>query len=66
MTEYGSSPIACINFFLLANSSSYSELFLKNEDEYRFYAGLKRMTDKAVLEDEESATVFEIAGIRVC
>ena len=65
VAEYGPSPIAYTNFFLLTNSSSYSELFLKNEDENRFFAGLKRMTDKAVLEDEEGATAFEVAGIKV-
>ena len=65
IAEYGPSPIAYTNFFLLSNSSSYSELFLKNEDEYRFFAGLKRMTDKAVLEDEDSATAFEFDGLKV-
>ena len=65
VAEYGPSPIAYTNFFLLTNCSSYSELFLKNEDEYRFFAGLKRMTDKAVLEDEEGATAFEVAGLKV-
>ena len=56
---------AYTNFFLLSNSSSYSELFLKNEDEYRFFAGLKRMTDKAVLEDEDEATAFDLEGLKV-
>jgi len=65
VAEYGPSPIAYTNFFLLSNSSSYSELFLKNEDEYRFFAGLKRMTDKAVLEDEDEATAFEFEGLKV-
>jgi len=65
IAEYGPSPIAYTNFFLLSNCSSYSELFLKNEDEYRFFAGLKRMTDKAVLEDEDSATAFEFDGLKV-
>ena len=65
IAEYGPSPIAYTNFFLLSNSSSYSELFLKNEDEYRFFAGLKRMTDKAILEDEDSATAFEFDGLKV-
>lgn len=65
VSEYGPSPIAYTNFFLLSNSSSYSELFLKNEDEYRFFAGLKRMTDKAILEDEDEATAFEIEGLKV-
>lgn len=65
ISEYGPSPIAYTNFFLLSNSSSYSELFLKNEDEYRFFAGLKRMTDKAVLEDEADATAFEFEGLKV-
>ena len=37
IAEYGPSPIAYTNFFLLSNSTSYSELFLKNEDEYRFF-----------------------------
>ena len=63
--EYGPSPIAYTNFFLLSNSSSYSELFLKNEDEYRFYVGLKRLTEKAVLEDTDEATAFEFEGIKV-
>ena len=65
IAEYGPSPIAYTNFFLLSNSSSYSELFLKNEDEYRFFVGLKRMTDKAILEDEDSATAFEVDGLKV-
>lgn len=65
IAEYGPSPIAYTNFFLLSNSSSYSELFLKNEDEYRFFAGLKRMTDKATLEDEDEATTFEFEGLKV-
>ena len=63
--EYGPSPVAYTNFFLLTNSSSYSELFLKNEEEYRFFAGLKRMTDRAVLEDADEATAFEFEGIKV-
>ena len=49
----------------MSNSSSYSELFLKNEDEYRFFAGLKRMTNKAILEDEDEATAFEVDGLKV-
>ena len=65
IAEYGPSPIAYTNFFLLSNSSSYSELFLKNEDEYRFFAGLKRMTDKAILENEDEATAFEFDGLKV-
>ena len=65
IAEYGPSPIAYTNFFLLSNSSSYSELFLKNEDEYRFYIGLKRLTEKAVLEDEDEVTAFEFEGIKV-
>ena len=65
IAEYGPSPVAYTNFFLLTNSSSYSELFLKNEDEYRFFAGLRRMTDKAVLEDGDEATAFEFEGLKV-
>ena len=65
IAEYGPSPIAYTNFFLLTNSSSYSELFLKNEDEYRFFTGLKRMTEEAVLEDEDEATAFEFEGLKV-
>ena len=44
---------------------SILELFLKNEDEYRFFAGLRRMTDKAVLEDGDEATAFEFEGLKV-
>ena len=63
--EYGPSPIAYTNFFLLANSETFPELFLKNEDEYRFYEGLKRMTEETVLEDTDEATAFKFEGIKV-
>ena len=63
--EYGLNPIAYTNYFLLSNSSTYSELLLKSEADYRFFTELKRRTDEAVIEQSDEATAFEFGSAKV-
>lgn len=65
ISEYGPNPIAYTNYFLLSTSSSYSELLLKNEADYRFFTELKRRTDEAVISENEESTVFEFGKAKV-
>ncbi len=65
ISEYGPNPIAYTNYFLLSNSSTYSELLLKSEADYRFFTELKRRTDEAVIEQSEEATAFEFGSAKV-
>lgn len=65
VSEYGPNPIAYTNYFLLSHSSSYSELLLKNEADYRFFTELKRRTDKAIIEGTDEATAFEFGETKV-
>lgn len=65
MSEYGLNPIAYTNYFLLSNSSTYSELLLKSEADYRFFTELKRRTDEAVIEQSDEATAFEFGSAKV-
>ena len=65
ISEYGPNPIAYTNFFLLSNSSTYSELLLKSEADYRFFTELKRRTDEAVIEQSDEATAFEFGSAKV-
>ena len=65
VSEYGPNPIAYTNYFLLLNSSSYSELLLKSEADYRFFTELKRRTDEAVIRQSAEATAFEFGTAKV-
>ena len=65
VSEYGLNPIAYTNYFLLSNSSTYSELLLKSEADYRFFTELKRRTDEAVIEQSNEATAFEFGSAKV-
>lgn len=65
VSEYGPNPIAYTNYFLLSNSSTYSELLLKSEADYRFFTELKRRTDEAVIEQSDEATAFEFGSAKV-
>ena len=65
ISEHGPNPIAYTNYFLLTNSSTYSELLLKNEVEYRFYIELKRRTDETAIVDDENAIAFQIKELKV-
>ena len=65
VSEYGPNPISYTNYFLLTNSSSYSELLLKSETDYRFFTELKRRTDQAIIEETEDATAFEYGEAKV-
>ena len=65
VSEYGPNPVAYTNYFLLSNSSTYSELLLKNEADYRFFTELKRRTDEAIIKQSEEKTAFEFGGIKV-
>ena len=65
VSEYGPNPIAYTNFFLLTNSSSYSELLLKSEADYRFFTELKRRTDEAIIEQSDETTAFALGETKV-
>lgn len=65
VSEHGPNPTAYTNYFLLSNSSSYSELLLKSEADYRFFTELKRRTDEAVIEQSDESTAFEFGAAKV-
>jgi len=65
VSENGPNPVAYTNYFLLSNSSTYSELLLKSEADYRFFTELKRRTDEAIIKPSEEKTAFEFGGIKV-
>ena len=65
VSEYGPGSVAYTNFFLLSNSTAYSELFLKSETEYRFYRELKRRVDQTAIEEIGENTVFEFGNAKV-
>ncbi len=65
VSEYGPNPIAYTNHFLLLHSSSYSELMLKSEADYRFFTELKRRTDETVIKDTTETTAFEFGDTKV-
>ena len=65
VAEYGPSPIAYTNYFLLSNSKTYSELMLKSEADYRFFTELKRRTDAATIEQSDEAIAFEFGAAKV-
>ena len=59
-SEFGVASVAYTNLFLLENSTSYPELHLRSEAEYRFYAELKRrVKDVDYKRDEVSGFEFE-------
>lgn len=61
--EYGL-PYNFTNLFLLTNVEYYPELFIRSEEEYRFYIELKRRTAKDA-DSEILARGFELENIRV-
>lgn len=63
--ESGPNPTSYTNYFLLSNSSVYSELLLKNEADYRLYYELKRRTNDFSVSGEEAATVLEKDNVKV-
>ena len=65
VSEFGPNPIAYTNFFLLLESSSYSELMLRSEADYRFFTELKRRTDKIIIEGSDDETAFEVGSTRI-
>ena len=65
VSEHGPNPTAYTNYFLLSNSSSYSELLLKSEADYRFFTELKRRTDEAVIKQSDESTAFEFGAAKV-
>ena len=65
VSEHGPNPTAYTNYFLLSNSSSYSELLLKSEADYRFFTELKRRTDEAVIKQSDESTAFEFGAVKV-
>ena len=65
VAEYAPNPISYTNFFLLSHCSSYSELLLKSEADYRFFTELKRRTNQAVVEGTEDSTAFEFGKAKV-
>ena len=65
VSEYGPNPIAYTNYFLLSNSSTYSELLLRNEADYRFFTELKRRTDDAIIKRTNETTAFEFGESKV-
>ena len=65
ISEYGPNPVAYTNYFLLNNSSTYSELLLTNEADYRFFTELKRRTGEAIISENEESTAFEFRQAKV-
>ncbi len=53
------------NMFLLENSEYVPELFLKSEEEYRFYHELKRRTSAVLIDENECESGFEIGPAKV-
>ena len=53
------------NYFLLTHSSEVPELFLKSEEEYRFFHELKRRTDAATINEDDPSAGFELGGNKV-
>lgn len=63
--RYGPSPVSYTNFFLLTHSTSYPELHLRNEAEYRFYTELKRRSNKTVIDEHSEKLGFELGDVKV-
>lgn len=63
--EIGPAPLAYTNSFLLQNAKSYSDLRLRNEEEYRLFIELRRRTDVKIVTDEENTVAFECDGIKI-
>ena len=53
------------NLFLLEHSEFVPELLLLSEEEYRFYTELKRRTNEAILNVDDSKVGFEIRNAKV-
>ena len=65
VSEFGPNPVAYTNYFLLSGSSSYSELMLRTEADYRFFTELKRRTDRVIIDDSEDETAFEVGNAKI-
>ena len=65
VSEFGPNPVAYTNYFLLSGSSTYSELMLRTEADYRFFTELKRRTDRVIIEGSEDETAFEVGDARI-
>ena len=63
--EHGPNPISYTNYFLLSHSSSYSELLLRNEEDYRFFTEIKRRRNETVIKQNDEATAFEFGSSKV-
>ena len=53
------------NMFLLRHSAQVPELMIKTEEEYRFLTELKRRTDAAVINEEDSSGGFSVGTSKV-
>lgn len=53
------------NLFLLEHSTEMPELWIKSEEEYRFYSELKRATNDVSINDEDHKLGFSIKGYYV-
>lgn len=62
---YGPNPIAYTNYFLLMNSSSYPELHLRSEAEYRFYTEMRRLSERVAIDETSGKSGFELDGTKV-
>ena len=65
VSEYGPNPVAYTNYFLLSGCSTYSELMLRTEADYRFFTELKRRTDKIIIEGSDEETAFDVGNSRI-
>ena len=63
--ESGPDPVAYTNLFLLKNSSTYPELLLKSEADYRLYSELKRRIEDATIGVDKDSIAFEFEDLRV-
>ncbi len=63
--ETGPGPIAYTNYFLLNTVSTYSELHLKSEEEYRLFNELKRCSDTVRINEENANIAFILEDIKI-
>lgn len=64
ISEFGPNPTAYTNFFLLSECSSYSELMLRTDADYRFYTEMKRRTNKVSIGGSNETTTFEVGNVK--
>lgn len=63
--EAGPNPIAYTNYFLLTASTSYPELRLRSEEEFRLFTELKRCVDAAIIESEDHSIEFNFGAVKL-